>query len=278
MSGQVSTHAGPKVGQNGNRHPDRDTARTAIGTVPMAQTQQTEDAEVVAGLVESARRGDQAAFRSLYDLHVRAAFGVAVGILGRGDDAEDVVQESFVKLFGRLGDLDEPRAFGAWLLRTVRNRAIDVARSSKVSSLDPWDLPEDAEPVAAEPDHGVDMTAGLALAEAREVVDAAFGALGERDATALRLSALSDVDGESLATALAVDSRQHAYTILNRARSRFRVAAGAFLLTRHGRSCDRLRQLLAGGDEGFSASLVRTVHGHVRECETCERRRSLLLE
>ena len=78
-----------------------------------------------APLVARALRNEAAAFRALYDRHRPFAFRVARGFsdLDR-DDAEDVVQEAFVRAFQNLASLKEPGRFGPWLLTITRNRAL----------------------------------------------------------------------------------------------------------------------------------------------------------
>jgi RNA polymerase sigma-70 factor (ECF subfamily) len=78
-----------------------------------------------AALVARALQGDRAAHRTLYDRHRPAVHRLArsFAALDR-DDAEDVVQDAFVRAFGNLARLREASRFGAWLLMIARNRAL----------------------------------------------------------------------------------------------------------------------------------------------------------
>jgi RNA polymerase sigma-70 factor (ECF subfamily) len=80
-------------------------------------------------LVRLARAGDTAAFEQLVRRHLRAAYAVALGVTGDADDAEDVAQDSFVVALERLNDCADPERFSAWLLKIVRNRALNLRRS-----------------------------------------------------------------------------------------------------------------------------------------------------
>jgi RNA polymerase sigma-70 factor (ECF subfamily) len=80
-------------------------------------------------LVERAKDGDTAAFRSLVELHQRKAFAVAVGILHDRDEAMDVVQDAFIKVHKKLGDFEANAAFSTWLHRIVVNLCIDRKRA-----------------------------------------------------------------------------------------------------------------------------------------------------
>jgi RNA polymerase sigma-70 factor (ECF subfamily) len=80
-------------------------------------------------LVRLAREGDSVAFEQLVHRHLRAAYAVALAITGDADDAEDVAQDSFVVALERLDDCADPERFSAWLLKIVRNRALNWRRS-----------------------------------------------------------------------------------------------------------------------------------------------------
>ncbi len=75
-----------------------------------------------ATLVRRARDGDAAAFETLVRRHYRAAYAVARSRVDSGMDAEDVVQDAFVRALERLDECD-PERFAGWFLAIVRNRA-----------------------------------------------------------------------------------------------------------------------------------------------------------
>lgn len=78
-------------------------------------------------LIRSAVAGDERAFA---ELHARYAGMVHAILLARlpPSDAEDQVQEVFLLAWRRLGQLDDPGGFGAWLAAIARHRAADVLR------------------------------------------------------------------------------------------------------------------------------------------------------
>jgi len=86
----------------------------------------------VAELVARARRGEPSAFDQLVRRHLRAAFAVALAVLGRPADADDVAQEAFVAALERLDDCREPARFSGWLLQIVRNRALHALDKRKL--------------------------------------------------------------------------------------------------------------------------------------------------
>ena len=84
-------------------------------------------------LMQLVRRGDARAFEAVYDRHAGAAFSVAYRMVGRGNVAEDVVQEAFLSIW-RSGARYE-RARGSvrtWVLGIVHHRAIDQLRRTSV--------------------------------------------------------------------------------------------------------------------------------------------------
>jgi RNA polymerase sigma-70 factor (ECF subfamily) len=81
--------------------------------------------------VTKARNGETDAFRVLVERHSRALFRLAFRMTGNQQDAEDVVQESFLRAFRQLSKFDERASFGTWLYRIAANCSLDLVRSRK---------------------------------------------------------------------------------------------------------------------------------------------------
>ncbi|MEV6629325.1 sigma-70 family RNA polymerase sigma factor [Actinoplanes sp. NPDC051470] len=96
-----------------------------------------------ADLVRAARAGDAASLGVLLGRHRAGMYAVALGILGAGPDAEDAVQDAALIAVGRLGDLRDPAAAGAWLRGIVRNTSRALRRRDRCV---PTDLPDRAGP------------------------------------------------------------------------------------------------------------------------------------
>ena len=79
-----------------------------------------------AALVVAARAGERYAQEALFQRHVRLALGLAHRIMARDSEVDDLVQDSFLYAFERLGTLENPQAFAAWLgsivVRTASKR------------------------------------------------------------------------------------------------------------------------------------------------------------
>lgn len=89
-------------------------------------------------LVLAARAGDARAFEELVRDHYRAAYATARALTGNDMDAEDVVQDAFIRALERLDDCD-PDRFAGWLLTIVRNRAHNVREREHVRAAAPLD-------------------------------------------------------------------------------------------------------------------------------------------
>ncbi len=78
--------------------------------------------------VLAARSGDRAAQEALVQAFLRPAYAVALGVLRNVADAEDTAQESLLRALRTLDQCREPAHFAAWLLKSVRHRALSVVQ------------------------------------------------------------------------------------------------------------------------------------------------------
>ena len=81
--------------------------------------------------VAQARAGDSEAFRLLVERHSRALFKLAYRMTGNEHDAEDVVQDAFLKAYRNLDRFEERSQVSSWLYRIASNCAFDVLRRRK---------------------------------------------------------------------------------------------------------------------------------------------------
>jgi RNA polymerase sigma-70 factor (ECF subfamily) len=88
-------------------------------------------------LVRAAQRGESSAFGALVRLNQRRAYAVARAIVGTHEDAEDVVQETFLHAYKALARFRPEQGFGAWLHRIAANAALDLLRRRKVRAAEP---------------------------------------------------------------------------------------------------------------------------------------------
>ncbi len=91
-------------------------------------------------LIESCKQGNPKAQEKLYGLYEKAMHNIAFKITKDYMDAEDVVQESFIRAFKNLHHYKGQATFGAWLKRIVINTAINQLKKKKVEFVDVNDI------------------------------------------------------------------------------------------------------------------------------------------
>src|SRR6267143_1029753 len=84
--------------------------------------------------LDRARQGDREAFGRLVRRHQRRVYAAALHILGNHSDADDVVQETFVRAFRGLQGFDGRSDFFTWLYRITVNTALNALRGGKRGS------------------------------------------------------------------------------------------------------------------------------------------------
>jgi len=132
-------------------------------------------------LVSLAKGGDERGFAGLVRLHQRRAYIVARSIVLTHEDAEDAVQDGFLRAYQALDRFDPSQTFGAWLNRIVANAALDLARRRKVRNAE--ELSESIPAAFRDPAEG---------GELRERLQEALVKLPER---ARAVIVLHDVEG-----------------------------------------------------------------------------------
>src|ERR1700732_4427488 len=88
-----------------------------------------EDSDSVA--VARAKTGDSDAYRTLVDRHSRSVFRLGYRMTGNEQDAEDVVQETFMRAYKQLNRYEARSSFSTWLYRIAANYSLDLIRSRK---------------------------------------------------------------------------------------------------------------------------------------------------
>jgi RNA polymerase sigma-70 factor (ECF subfamily) len=151
-------------------------------------------------LIEGAKRGDAGAYTGLVHLHQGTALRVAYLAAGDHADAQDAVQEAFVKAFRHLARFDAARPFRPWLLRIVRNEALNIRRRARRQA-------RVALRAASEPTSGdaAPSPESAALAgESRRILLAALATLPDRFQTVLAYRFLVGLSEAETATLLRI--------------------------------------------------------------------------
>jgi RNA polymerase sigma-70 factor (ECF subfamily) len=155
-----------------------------------------------ADLLPRCRGGDEAAWRELVALHTRKVFGLAYRFTGRVDEAEDLTQEVFVKVYQTLGRYragDGP--FGGWLMAVARNHAIDHYRRRKQERVRRTEDPAVLETAPAREEHPV---TSLERDERKRLVHSGLRALPPDLRVPLILRDLQELPYEAIASELGI--------------------------------------------------------------------------
>jgi RNA polymerase sigma-70 factor (ECF subfamily) len=143
---------------------------------------QTVEDETIAGLIARVALRDRAAFNALYQASAPKLFGVCRRILPASADAEDALQETYVKIWNKAGSFapDGRSAFG-WLISIARHQAIDMARRKR-------DLHAELDEAQDLADDAPDAEALLMTKADGEALDRCLAELDSRRAAALRFA------------------------------------------------------------------------------------------
>jgi RNA polymerase sigma-70 factor (ECF subfamily) len=106
--------------------------RAALVNSPFREASNKEvrrrEAEEDRELIVRAQKGDKAAFRRLVERHQRRAFAIALGLVRDENDARELVQDAFLRVYKGLAAFQGGSSFFTWLYRIVTNLAIDLMR------------------------------------------------------------------------------------------------------------------------------------------------------
>jgi RNA polymerase sigma-70 factor (ECF subfamily) len=181
--------------------------------------------------VARVRAGDQEGFRTLVERHSRSLFRLAYRMTGNELDAEDVVQESFLRAYRRLDQFEARANFGTWLYRIAANCALDLLRTRRRRERDEQPLLEGAEGEGARPPAPDPAPDRLAMsAEVRRRVRAAMSRMSTKERSAFVLRHFEGMSIAEIGRTLELDESATKPSIL-RAVRKLRVvlapAAGA---------------------------------------------------
>jgi RNA polymerase sigma-70 factor, ECF subfamily len=161
-----------------------------------------QDAEADAQAVARVRAGEPEAFRVLMERHGRAVHRLAFRMTGNEADAEDVVQESFLRAYRNLDHFEARAQFGSWLYRIAANCSYDLlrARARRLARTEPAEGIPDLDASVPTGDPGPDRL--VAGAEVRRRVRAAMSRLSALERSAFTLRHLEGMSIAEIARAL----------------------------------------------------------------------------
>jgi RNA polymerase sigma-70 factor, ECF subfamily len=177
-----------------------------------------------AAAVALARDGDSEAFRALVERHSRAVYRLAHRMTGSPQDAEDVVQETFLKAYKQLSRFESRANFGTWLHRIAVNCSIDLIRSRphRESGHDTSDLDQFS---AGDADRAAQASPERLMlsAEVQERVTAAMSSLSRMERAAFVLRHFEGQSIEEISRMLGLKTNATKHSVF-RAVKKMRVA------------------------------------------------------
>jgi len=132
-------------------------------------------------LVANYLQGDERALQTLIRKYTAQVYNFVAQIIGRGQEAEDIAQETFIKVWKNLKKFDQSKKFKTWILQIAKNTAIDFLRKKKLPMIDLQfqDGEEGEDGLLQLPDNEPLAFDSLVLAEQAQVVQKTIKSLPE---------------------------------------------------------------------------------------------------
>lgn len=172
-------------------------------------------------LIEKSKKGDISAFEELIETYQNKVFNIAYSMLNNYEDANDVAQEVFIRVYKSIKNFKGESSFSTWLYRITTNVCLDELRKRKnknVVSIDE-DIPfDDGEVTRQIVDDGPTPDIIAEKKEVREIVNEAIGQLSEEHKTVIILRELQGLSYEEISKIINCP-RGTVKSRINRARS-----------------------------------------------------------
>lgn len=148
-------------------------------------------------LIALAQQGDQSAFEQLLDRYQKPVYHQALRLLNNPEDAADVTQEVFIKVWRSLPNFRGESEFSTWLHKLTDNTAIDLLRREKKRRGDS-SLDDEENPLELPADHAQTPHQAAERKELREAVAAAMEELSEEHRSVLVLREINGLSYEQI--------------------------------------------------------------------------------
>ena len=216
-------------------------------------------------LVTSARNGDSSAYATLFQKHQGGIYNFAYSITRSTEDARDIAQESFIKVFEALPGLKEKAKFSSYLYRTARNLAMDELKKQKrFGSADVLDLEKDKH-IDSDPQRS------LLLQEQQREVRETAASLGDDYRMVLALRELQDLSYEEISSVMEIPKNSVGVLLL-RARLKFKqeFRMSQVDVEQLSKECKEMLPLLSAFvDNELSQEEREKVEEHLKDCPLC---------
>ncbi|MGB1243521.1 MAG: RNA polymerase sigma factor [Chitinophagales bacterium] len=83
-------------------------------------------------IVQRCQKGNRQAQQQLYGLYAKAMYNITLRIMGKPEDAEDVLQDAFIDVFTKINSFRSEASIGAWIKRIVINKSLNAVKKKKL--------------------------------------------------------------------------------------------------------------------------------------------------
>ena len=191
-------------------------------------------------LISRAQAGDEGAFTELMRAHYAFVYAVVIGIVNNPNDAEEVVQDTFLNVYRGLAQYEEQTKLKSWLAKIARNRALNWLREGRIDTVSINEVNEDTLQSTDSPDEQ------LMRREERELIRRAMETLSKKDRDIARSYYLEGASYDELIRTHGLSYKAISFR-LSRAKQKLAKQLGHLLTGVFAFPASTLKQIYSGG-------------------------------
>ncbi len=157
------------------------------------------DSTLLTQWIGRAKKGDIEAYREIYEIFARRVLNFIYRMVNSPEEAEDLMQETFVTVYQKLGALKDDSKFEPWLFRIARNFVYQRYRTRPPSTVSLDELDEDGQPVTQVADSRKNPDEAFQTIELKDVVADVIADLPEKYREVFILSAIQNLSYQEIA-------------------------------------------------------------------------------
>ena len=190
--------------------------------------------------ISRAQSGDEEAFVDLMRAHYAFVYAVVIGIVDNPQDAEEIVQDTFLNAYRGLSDLEDTKKFKTWLAKIARNRALNWLREQRLDTVSINEVSEHALSPSDAPDEQ------LMRREQRELIRRAIESLSPKEREVARSYYLEGASYDELTSTHGLSYKAISVR-LSRAKQKLAKRLGHLLTGVFAFPASTLKQIYSGG-------------------------------
>lgn len=216
-------------------------------------------------LITNVRNGDSSAYSALFEKYQSGIYNFAYSLVRSSEDAKDIAQEAFIKVFEALPRLEEKAKFSSYLYRTARNLAMDTLKAeNRYGSAEALELEKDTD-IESDPQRS------LLLQEQQSEVQKAAADLADDYRMVLSLRELQELSYDEISSVMEIPKNSVGVLLL-RARLKFKqeFRMSQVDVEKLSKECKKMLPLLSAYiDNELSEEEREEVKQHLDDCPLC---------